>query len=241
MSTTSSNIHLCALPAIIVLFSLLPWVQAASPRDGVVTFVEAEEGLFTGSIDEHCCWRVLLGDAPQSTHSGRGFVDAKNRRGSHAEVPFEGERAGHHRLSVRYTHNKPGDRAAELRINDGVFMTSLAFPQTGRWSARRTAALPLRNSLPAELGVPKPEEILAASTFAGTWDPERTTGPVVRKGVRADQRFAVTFSEPITVTARPRLALSGGHFADYVASSGGGVLLFSVIAAEAPPPSVLQT
>lgn len=229
------------IPAVAVSLFTAPLAQSVPPRAGTVTFVEAEEGILTGFTDGHCCWRVLLGDAPQSTHSGRGFVDAKNRRGSHAEVPFEGERAGHHRLSVRYTHNKPGDRAAELRINDGVFMTSLAFPQTGRWSARRTVALPLRNSLPAELGVPKPEEILAASTFAGTWDPERATGPVVRKGVRADQRFAVTFSEPITVTARPRLALSGGHFADYVASSGGGVLLFSVIAAEAPPPSVLQT
>jgi alpha-galactosidase len=130
----------CVFPALLILSAR----AAASPR-GAVAFVEAEDGVFTGIVDEHCCWRnVLLVDVPQSTHSGRGFVDTKNERGSHAEVAFDVRTAGHHRLWVRYTHNKPDDRAAELRVNGEVVTPSLEFPPTGGWSAWRTVSLPVK-------------------------------------------------------------------------------------------------
>jgi len=140
------NIH-SVVPVVTALLCAAPgsWAQAATPGGATTVFVEAEDGVFTGILDEHCCWRnVLLVDAPQSTHSGSGFVDTKNEKGSFAEVTFEVKAAGHYTLWVRYTHNKPDDRAAELRVNGQVVTPSLEFPQTGGWSAWRTVSLPVQ-------------------------------------------------------------------------------------------------
>jgi pectinesterase len=75
---------------------------------------------------------------------------------------------------------------------------------------------------------PAPEQITAAWTFAGKWDPERHGGPTVQKVIQEDGRFEVTFNESVTVKGKPRLVLKSGGFAEYATGSGGSALVFAV-------------
>ena len=84
------------------------------------------------------------------------------------------------------------------------------------------------NNLSSAPGAPKPEQITAAWTFAGKWDPERKTGPTIQKILAQDKEITLAFSENVTVKGRPRLALRGGGFAHYTSGSGGDVLVFTV-------------
>ncbi|HUJ44764.1 MAG TPA: pectinesterase family protein [Opitutaceae bacterium] len=84
-----------------------------------------------------------------------------------------------------------------------------------------------RDNLASAPGAPRPGQITAAWTFAGTWDPERTGGPVIRKLERRDGTITLTFSEGVTVKGRPRLLLRSGSTADYVSGSGSDTLAFA--------------
>ncbi|HUI06117.1 MAG TPA: pectinesterase family protein [Verrucomicrobiae bacterium] len=84
------------------------------------------------------------------------------------------------------------------------------------------------NNLSSAPGAPKPEQITAAWTFGGKWDPERKTGPTILKVHPQGQEITLGFSENVTVKGKPRLALRGGGFADYKSGSGGDVLVFTV-------------
>jgi pectinesterase len=84
------------------------------------------------------------------------------------------------------------------------------------------------NNLATAEGSPKPEQINAAWTFAGKWNPENKSGPVIKK-VKADTgQIKVTFSENATVKGKPRLKLRDWKFADYVSGSGTETLNFSL-------------
>ncbi len=79
---------------------------------------EAESGTFTGIVDQHSCWHnVMLSDAPHSSHSGRGYVDTKNEKGSYVEVVYKATWSGPHKIGVRYTHIKSDPRPAVLFVN----------------------------------------------------------------------------------------------------------------------------
>jgi pectinesterase len=83
------------------------------------------------------------------------------------------------------------------------------------------------NNLASAPGAPKPEQITAAWTFAGKWDPERKSGPVIREVKTQGGRVSLVFSEDVTVKGKPRLALRNGKFADYASGSGTDTLVFN--------------
>jgi len=74
---------------------------------------------------------------------------------------------------------------------------------------------------------PTPEQVTAAWTFAGKWDPERHSGPTIKKVTSQDDRIEVMFSENVTAKGKPRLVLKSGAFADYTSGSGSNTLFFS--------------
>jgi pectinesterase len=81
---------------------------------------------------------------------------------------------------------------------------------------------------------PRPEQVTAKWTFAGTWDPENTAGPVVRSLAWDGGGAQVVFSENVTVKGRPRLVLRSGETADYVSGSGSDRLVFAASLRERP-------
>ena len=84
----------------------------------------------------------------------------------------------------------------------------------------------LTNNLSLATNSPAPEQITAAWTFAGKWDPENKSGPTVQR-VKAEGGFiSLTFNESVTVKRKPRLRLRDGSFADYVSGSGTDTLDF---------------
>jgi pectinesterase len=86
----------------------------------------------------------------------------------------------------------------------------------------------LTNNLSTAPGAPAPGQITAAWTFAGTWNPESTSGPAIQKISATDGRVALVFSENVTVKGKPRLKLSDGAFADYASGSGTDTLIFNL-------------
>ncbi len=88
-----------------------------------------------------------------------------------------------------------------------------------------------RDNLSSAAGAPRPEQVTAAWTFDGKWDPENKIGPSISKVAAQGGQIAVTFSENVTVKGHPRLALRSGGFADYAGCSGNTVLFNAPIAA----------
>jgi len=88
------------------------------------------------------------------------------------------------------------------------------------------------NNLSAAPGAPKPEQITAAWTFAGKWDPERTAGPAIRQVKVGAGQIGVGFSENVTVKGKPQLKLSDGTFAHYASGSGSDTLIFTMTPGE---------
>src|ERR1035437_608064 len=86
----------------------------------------------------------------------------------------------------------------------------------------------LTNNLSSALGAPKPEQITAAWTFAGKWDPERTAGPAIRQVKVGAGQIGVGLSENVTVKGKPQLKLSDGTFAHYDSGSGTDTLVFNL-------------
>ena len=63
----------CVISGLVCLAAALPLASASAPSIPPALIVEAESGVFTGTVDEHCCWRnILQHDALHSTHSGKG-------------------------------------------------------------------------------------------------------------------------------------------------------------------------
>ena len=85
-----------------------------------------------------------------------------------------------------------------------------------------------KDNLSSAPNSPIPGQITAAWTFAGKWDPERRSGPTIRKLVPKGNQIEVVFSESVTVKGQPRLALKSNGFADYETGSGSSNLVFAV-------------
>lgn len=83
------------------------------------------------------------------------------------------------------------------------------------------------NNLVTAEGAPAAEQINAAWTFAGKWDPETKSDPVISQVRSEASRIRVSFSQNVTVKGKPRLKLHDETFADYVSGSGSDVLIFS--------------
>jgi len=86
----------------------------------------------------------------------------------------------------------------------------------------------MTNNLSGAPGAPVPGQINAAWTFAGTWNPENTSGPAIQKINLTDGRAGLAFNESVTVKGKPRLKLGGNIFADYASGSGTGTLIFNL-------------
>lgn len=84
-----------------------------------------------------------------------------------------------------------------------------------------------KDNLASAPGAPGPEQVTAAWTFGGTWNPESTAEPVIQKVERKDDLIEVTFSESVTVKGKPQLVLQSGAVAGYLSGSGGGTLVFA--------------
>ena len=84
------------------------------------------------------------------------------------------------------------------------------------------------NNLTSATGSPKPEQINAAWTFAGRWNPERSAGPVIKQIKPGAGQISVTFSGAVTVKGKPRLTLRDGRSVDYISGSGSDLLAFNL-------------
>jgi pectinesterase len=84
------------------------------------------------------------------------------------------------------------------------------------------------NNLSSAPGSPKPQQITAAWTFAGEWDPENKSGPVIQQSRVMGRQIALVFSEPVTVKGKPRIKMRGGGVATYISGSGTGTLSFEL-------------
>jgi len=71
------------------------------------------------------------------------------------------------------------------------------------------------------------EQVTAAWTFAGKWNPERRDGPTVKNVTVRDDKVEVLFSEDVTVKGKPQFKLKDGKAAGYVTGSGSNTLTFS--------------
>jgi len=84
-----------------------------------------------------------------------------------------------------------------------------------------------RNNLSSAPGSPKPDQITARWTFAGTWDPEDTAGPRIVNVTSNDGKIQVKFAERVTVKGKPDVKLTGGATAPYDGGSGSDTLVFT--------------
>ena len=84
-----------------------------------------------------------------------------------------------------------------------------------------------QNNLSSVTNSPTPEQITAAWTFAGKWDPERRDAPTIKKIVLHGGQIEVIFSESVTVKGKPRLGTKSTSQADYVSGSGTDTLKFT--------------
>jgi pectinesterase len=85
----------------------------------------------------------------------------------------------------------------------------------------------MKDNLETAAGAPRPEQITAAWTFGGKWDPENRRGPAASQVAAQGGQITVTFPESVTVKGQPRLALASG-WADYASGSGSTTLVFAV-------------
>ncbi len=97
-----------------------------------------------------------------------------------------------------------------------------------------------RDNLASAPGAPRPDQITAKWTFAGTWDPERTDGPRIVRLVPSGDSMEVVFSESVTVKGTPRLRLRPGGTARYASGSGGTALRFRLVDPAAAPAATLD-
>jgi pectinesterase len=84
------------------------------------------------------------------------------------------------------------------------------------------------NNLSSAPGSPKPEQITAAWTFAGKWNPENQSGPVIQQLSVTGTKIALNFSEPVSGKGKPRVRMHGSGVANYVSGSGTDTLSFEL-------------
>ena len=89
-----------------------------------------------------------------------------------------------------------------------------------------------RDNLTTAPGSPKPSQITAAWTFAGSWDPEKSAPPKITRVEFSEGRIELTFDENVTVKGRPRLVQRDAESANYVAGSGTRTLVFGAPAGD---------
>lgn len=86
----------------------------------------------------------------------------------------------------------------------------------------------MKDNLASATDSPTPEQVTALWTFAGKWDPERTSGPSILSIKPQKNQLTLVFSENVTVKGTPRLVLGeGNRFANYISGSGTNTLVFS--------------
>jgi pectinesterase len=100
----------------------------------------------------------------------------------------------------------------------------------------------LKDNLSSATNAPAPGQINAAWTFAGQWNPEQATKPVIRQIHSRSNQVALTFSESVTVKGKPRLVfqferpdngrqdrhLVQLNYANYLSGSGSDTLVFEI-------------
>jgi len=84
------------------------------------------------------------------------------------------------------------------------------------------------NNLVSASGAPRAEQIDAAWTFAGKWNPERAEGPSITEVKVSEGQVQVAFSEAVTVKGKPRLKLRDGRWVESNSGSGSNVLRFKL-------------
>ena len=119
---------------------------------------------------------------------------------------------------------------ADLRRNKDLDKSNLWGERAYFWNCHRdTGDFDwFANNLSFAPGSPKPEQITAAWTFAGKWNPEDSSGPTIRQVKIGAGQIGVMFSENVTVKGKPRLALRNGKYADYASGSGSEMLVFNL-------------
>jgi len=89
------------------------------------------------------------------------------------------------------------------------------------------------NNLSSATGSPRLEQVDAAWTFAGTWNPERSDEPVIRGFKTVAGEVEVIFSEAVTVKGKPQLKLRDGRLIELGSGGGSSRLTFKL-----PPDAV---
>jgi pectinesterase len=85
-----------------------------------------------------------------------------------------------------------------------------------------------RDNLSLATNAPEPSKVTAAWTFAGTWDPEDRSGPVIVRTATGPGRMSVVFNEPVTVKGKARLVFEHGVLAPCAGGSGTDTLVFQL-------------
>jgi pectate disaccharide-lyase len=111
-------------------------VNPPSTNTGPVQIIQAEDGTFTGTVDNN-----------HSGYTGSGFVNTVNATGSYIEWEFGRQSAGTVMFYVRYAIDS-GNRAASVMANGATVTSSMDFPPTGSF----TTWLYVTNMIPAVAG-----------------------------------------------------------------------------------------
>ena len=112
-------------------------VSPAPTNGGSVQILQAEDGVFTGTVDSE-----------YSGYTGTGYVNTENATGSYIEWEFGRQHAGTETLFVRYAHNKSDNRTASVTVNGVVVVSSMDFPPTGGWASWQVVS----NTIPVQAG-----------------------------------------------------------------------------------------
>lgn len=124
--------------------------------------------------------------------------------------------------------SKPSE--ADIKRNKDLDASNIWGERSYFWNCHRKSGdyVWLSNNLSSAPGSPTPDQITAAWTFGGKWNPERKSGPTIQQVNTQDGRIAVVFNESITVKGKPRLILRGGGLAGYTSGSGTDTLVFTI-------------
>jgi hypothetical protein len=111
-------------------------VNPAPTNGGPVQILQAEEGSFTGTVDNN-----------HSGYTGNGFVNTVNATGSYIEWEFGRQHAGTETFYVRYAQDS-GNRTASVMVNGTTVTSSMDFPATGSFTSWQYVT----NTIPVTVG-----------------------------------------------------------------------------------------
>jgi len=97
-----------------------------------------------------------------------------------------------------------------------------------------------RDNLASAEGSPTPDQVTAAWTFGGTWDPETHSAPTLAQVETEGRELKLTFNEDVTVKGKPRLLLEkpGTTASHRRGTTGGRVVVFEASEPIDPPASL---